>query len=135
MSLGYGGFCRKEMEDETHVIYAYSSFNWNDEQHKNDERICDGIITITKSALVEPDIHSKIKRKPNGKKVVVTKCVPNDIDIPTLVANNDIIIENCSNTWQKSSDGIDTIAVHLLRKLFSHYQIEGKLPETESYLV
>lgn len=135
MSLGYGGFCRKELEDETHIIYAYSSFNWNDERHKNDDRICDGVITITKSTLVEPDIHSKIKRKPNGKKVVVTKRVPKDFNLSELIVNKDIIIENCSNTWQKTAEGFDIIALHLLFKLFNQYQDEGKLPEKVSYLV
>ena len=46
MSLGYLGCAKKSDEDEKAVIYTYGSVNWNETEHKNDERITDGIITV-----------------------------------------------------------------------------------------
>ena len=39
MSLGYGGSCKKELEDEYTVIYAYLSYNYNDKEYLNENRI------------------------------------------------------------------------------------------------
>ena len=47
MSLGYGGTCKKELEDENMVIYSYSSYNLNEEQFRNPGRIYDGTITTS----------------------------------------------------------------------------------------
>ena len=46
MSLGYLGCAKKSDEDEKAVIYTYGSVNWNETEHKNDERITDGVDTI-----------------------------------------------------------------------------------------
>jgi hypothetical protein len=32
MSLGYIGYCKKETEDDTAVIYTYSGADWNNPQ-------------------------------------------------------------------------------------------------------
>lgn len=57
MSRGFGGKCCIVMEDDTTVIYEYAPYNLNDSQYYNRDQIYDGIITICKSALVEPEIH------------------------------------------------------------------------------
>ena len=41
MSVGHGAFCKKLSENDECVIYAYSSFNYNNKKYLNDERICD----------------------------------------------------------------------------------------------
>ena len=61
MSLGYLGCAKKADEDEKAVIYTYGSVNWNETEHKNDERITDGIITINKSVLPAIEVVEKIK--------------------------------------------------------------------------
>lgn len=61
MSLGYIGYAKKTEEDEKIVIYSYGSANWNETEHKNDERITDGIITINKSVLPAIEVVEKIK--------------------------------------------------------------------------
>ena len=61
MSLGYLGCANKSDEDEKAVIYTYGSVNWNETEHKNDERITDGIITINKSVLPAIEVVEKIK--------------------------------------------------------------------------
>ena len=87
MSRGYGGFGIKESENDEFVVYAYSSFNWNDEKHYNDERICDGIITISKKAIAVCEEESL------------------EISFVNLYNQKGIIIENCSNTWIQKKAG------------------------------
>ena len=76
MSLGIGSFCKLIAQDENTIIYEYGSYNLNEPKYENKHRISDGIITISKSSLIEPEIHDKIKRFPNGKKKRIIKRVP-----------------------------------------------------------
>lgn len=59
MSRGFGGSARMVMQDDSSVIYEYAPYNLNEEQYRNADHIYDGVITISKSALVEPEIHEK----------------------------------------------------------------------------
>ena len=59
MSMGYGGSARLVLQDENTAIYEYSPYNLNEVEYRNSERIYDGLITISKDGLVEPDIHEK----------------------------------------------------------------------------
>ena len=68
MSRGIGGSCRIVEEDEHTVIYEYGGYNLNKSEYRNPDRICDGLITVDKNVLVEPEIHTKIKRTQGGKK-------------------------------------------------------------------
>lgn len=106
MSLGYGGTCKKELEDENMVIYSYSSYNLNEEQFRNPGRIYDGTIAINKSCLIEPEIHEKIKRMPSGRKKLIVKRIPKNIDISEMIEQGQLQIENSNNTW-KTLQGFD----------------------------
>ena len=88
MSRGIGGSCRIVEEDEHTVIYEYGGYNLNKPEYRNPDRICDGLITIEKSALVEPEIHIKIKRMQGGNKKVVTKRVPREVPYIELIGEN-----------------------------------------------
>ena len=134
MSLGYGGTCKKELEDENMVIYSYSSYNLNEEQFRNPGRIYDGTITINKSCLIEPEIHEKIKRMPSGRKKLIVKRIPKGIDISEMIEQGQLQIENSNNTW-KTLQGFDYIAISLCRLIFREYQLNGSLPEKCSYNV
>ena len=134
MSLGYGGSCKKELEDENMIIYSYSSYNLNEEQFRNPDRIYDGTITINKSCLIEPEIHEKIKRMPSGRKKLIVKRIPRSIDISEMIAQGQIQIENSKNTW-KMHQGIDYIAINLCRMICHEYQLNCILPEKCSYNV
>lgn len=134
MSLGYGGTCKKELEDENMVIYSYSSYNLNEEQFRNPGRIYDGTITINKSCLIEPEIHEKIKRMPSGRKKLIVKRIPKDIDISEMIEQGQLQIENSNNTWKTLQD-FDYIAISLCRLIFREYQLNGSLPEKCSYNV
>ncbi len=135
MSLGYGGWCYIEAQDEQTVIYKYGSYNWNDSRHSNADRICDGLITIDKSALVEPEIHEKTKRFPKGKKKTMVKRIEISVPYSELFNSGKIQIQNSDNCWKTADDGNDYIAWHFVRMIFSEYQKNGNLPDEISYRV
>jgi len=129
MSLGIGSFCKLIAQDDKIVIYEYGSFNLNEPEYKNENRIADGIITIKKSGLIEPEIHDKIKRLPNGKKKRIIKRVPKEIHFSDLIINKLITIENCSHCWKTTEEGIDVFALSTVWYIFREYQEKGYLPE------
>lgn len=130
LSLGIGSFCKMIDQDECTAIYAYGAYNLNLSPYKNEKHICDGIITIAKNGLVEPAIHEKTKRLPNGKKQKLVKRVANDIPISELLKNKKITIQNCSCCWETNEDGIDVLALTTVWYIFLEYQENGFLPET-----
>ena len=130
MSLGIGAFCKLIAEDEETVIYEYGSFNLNEPDYINEQKIADGIITIKKSSLIEPEIHDKVKRLPNGKKKLIVKRVPKEIHLSDLLKNNLITVENCSHCWKTTEDNVDVMAITAIRSIFQKYQENGFLPET-----
>jgi hypothetical protein len=117
MSRGYGGFGIKESENDEFVVYAYSSFNWNDEKHYNDERICDGRITISKKAIAVCEEESL------------------EISFVNLYNQKGVIIENCSNTWIQEKSGMDFISLYLCSKILASYQEEHCFPEKCHYVI
>ena len=133
MSKGIGGCCRKVLEDDNIIIYEYSSYNLNIPQYRNEQKIFDGIITIEKADLIEPEIHEKLKKIHNGKKKLITKQVCRDIPLEDLLAKGKIIIKNSNNCWQKLSGRYDLIAIHFCYNILKRYQQDGKLPESLSY--
>ena len=128
MSIGIGAFCKRIAEDNNTVIYEYGSYDLNDINYRNERRIADGIITISKSALIEPDIHNKIKRLPNGKKKRIIKRIPRDVPLSYLFDNKFVTVENCSHCWNTSENGIDVMASAIVWHLVLEYQKTGQLP-------
>ncbi len=112
MSRGIGGNCRIVEEDEHTVIYEYGGYNLNKPEYRNADYNFDGLITIDKTALVEPEIHTKIKRMQGGKKKSVTKRVPREVPYMDLIESGKIEIQNCSNCWRTFSLGKDMIAYY-----------------------
>lgn len=129
MSIGIGGLCRKVAEDATTVLYEYYSYNLNEEHLRNPDKIADGSIFIRKSCLVEPEIHSKTKRMPNGKKKLVEKRIAVEVNLSDRLLSGDVEIKNCSHVWRVNSDGIDEMALRICRSLFEEYQKSGSLPD------
>ena len=128
MSMGYGGSCRKFVEDDEFIVYEYFSYNWSEPRFSNRERIFDGFITIRKADLIEPELREKFRRLPSGRRKKFIKKILVDVPIDELLATGEIQIENCSHAW-KFFDGVDLMAYRLCREIFLHYQHEGNLPE------
>ena len=68
MSIGVGGYARIVMQDDDTVIYEYGAYNLNEVAYRNPDHTYDGIITIDKQSLVEPEIHEKLKKHPVAKR-------------------------------------------------------------------
>ena len=133
MSMGRGGGCFLVSESETAAEYSYYSYDLDSPEHRNEARLCDGLIAIDKAALPEADIHIRIKRGKNGKKRRIEKRIAVDTDLDRLIAEKRIRISNTSNVWRKLPDGTDIIASSLCRKIFRLYQENGELPQKVYY--
>ena len=133
MSMGYGGFARQLDEDSVSVIYEYGGYNLNEPEFKNAERICDGILSVSKDCFIEPEIHQWIRRMPSGRKKFVIKRIPREVNIAAELQNGKISIENCSHSWHlctfPGNRMVDLTATRLPDKLFIEYQRTGKIPE------
>jgi len=133
MSMGYGGFAYKIAEDADAVLYEYGGYNWSFPEYSNSERLRDGSFTISKDCFIEPEIHQKLKRMPSGRKRLVTKRIPRDVDIDEAISKGKIRIENCSNAWytfpSADSSEVDMTAVRLIGIILLQYQETGTIPE------
>ena len=136
MSMGYGGYARLISEDSASVLYEYGAFNWNIPRCKNSDNVCDGSITIDKDCFIEPEIHQKIKKMPSGRKRLIIKRIPRDVDIAPKLKARKIAIENCSHCWHlgtgPNDEKIDMMAFRLLYKIFQEYQESGEVPKKVS---
>ena len=135
MSKGIGGSARVIMQDENTVVYEYYAYNLNEEEYQNREHIYDGIITIDKRSLVEPEIHEKLKKHPSGRKKLITKRIPREVDYSGLITAGKINVENSKFCWQILDNGMGLIAIHIIFKFFNLYQSDGAIPETVGYHV
>lgn len=127
MSMGEGGFGFLRLQDEKTAIYEYGAINLNDSRYANPERKADGIITIEKGSLVEPEI--RLKRIGPKKKRSVKKCVLNQVPYEDYIKDGKIQITNSSYCWETTATGEDYIAYLLVRKIYNEYQLTGALPE------
>lgn len=131
MSMGYDGGCRKYGESADFVVYEYYAYYLNVEKYKNPNRIYDGIIKIEKSAFVEPEIHQKIKRRPSGRKMLVTKMIERDVPISEYFENGKVELVN-SSFCGRICNGHDFVGLMLIYKIFSEYQKNGEIPHIVS---
>jgi len=127
MSMGYGGGCRKYGESLEFVIYEYYAYDWNIVECRNPNRLYDGIIKIDKSAFIEPEIHQKLKRRPSGRKMLVTKRIERDIPISEYFENGKVELEN-SSFCGRICNGHGYVGLRLIYKIFSEYQKNGEIP-------
>ena len=131
MSRGYCAYCRKALEDEQAILYEYTCYNIGEDNWKKSKETYDGSITIIKDAFVEPIIHQKIKKTPNGRKKLIVKRIHNEVNFSELLTAGKITIENCSSTW-KTVDGVDFLTLRLIWRIFYEYQDTSVIPEKMS---
>ena len=138
MSLGYEGTCKLVMQDDEIAIYAYSGANFNDNYELRKEHVLDydGEILIYKRCLEEPEIHTKIKRGPSGRKFEEVKRITHTPSVVKHITNGDVVVEKeCFNAFRRYTNmDIDYIAYMLVYKIFMYYQKNGYLPETEGFI-
>ena len=138
MSLGYEGVCKLVEQDEEIAIYAYSGANINDNYELRKQHILDydGEILIYKRCLEEPEIHTKTKRRPSGRKYEEVKRITHFPSVAKHIKNGDVVIEKeCFNAFRRYANmEIDYIAYRLIEKIFTYYQENGCLPEKEGFI-
>ncbi len=128
MSMGYGTYAHLIDEDETMVMYSYCCYDVCDPDYPRLKETEDGEIYVSRDSFVEPDIHRKLKRMPSGRKKVIEKRIPRDVDYQKLCSEGKIKIKNAGGTWMINSDGADVMAFHLIFRLFDEYQRHGTIP-------
>ena len=134
MSMGYGGSARIVDQDSKTAIYEYAPYNLDEPAFRNGNRIHDGLITINKESLVEPEIHEKVKRMPSGRKRLIIKRIRRDVDYSSLLKEKKIMVENSRYCWRYvgTEKNIGMIAMKLIFHIYDQYQMEGALPKTVS---
>lgn len=137
MSLGYGGVCRKALEDEETVIYTYRGKNLNLPRGER-ERVeaIEGMFTIQKSALEEPEIHEKVVRGPNGRKRLVRKKITHFPHIEDHIEDGTVQVDELCGVdiAFKESGRYPRCALILIRKVFERYMEDGVLPDKEGFV-
>lgn len=137
MSLGYGGVCRKALEDEETVIYTYRGENLNLPRGER-ERVeaIEGMFTIQKSALEEPEIHEKVVRGPNGRKRLVRKKITHFPNICAHIEDGTVKVDElCGVDVAFKEQGMHPrCASILLGRVFQRYMEDGVLPDKEGFI-
>lgn len=132
MSLGYGAWAVLEMEDDQTALYRYGCYHWDMEASRNPENLLDGQIWIEKSALIEPEIHEKLKHLPKGKKKHILKRIPLLQPVEEPLRSGQFQIQNSRFCWKLLDGQYDVMAVSLLQKISEEYQQTGFLPKHSS---
>lgn len=130
MSIGFGGHANLVAYDDHMIIYAYACYDINNKEYRKYMEFFDGEIIILREALVEPEIHRKLKRMKSGRKRIVEKRVRQDVPYESLYASGKITVKNASGTWHTYESGFDFIAHRLIFKIFDEYQNTGEIPES-----
>lgn len=137
MSLGYVGHAQLEAQDTEIAIYSYTGENWNvqDEAIRKRLESTIGQITIDKSCLIEPELHSKVRKMSNGRKKLVEKKIVRHPDISELISDGSIVVDELCGVDAEASDYRPYIYIRLLRIIFESYQLNGRLPEKEEFIL
>ena len=129
MSIGFKARAVLALSDDSGFLYTYACCNlnregcWRDAWEKED-----GEIWISRVSLVEPDIHVKTRKLPSGRKKTVVKRVPREVPVREMIAEGKITVKNAFGTW-KTTENVDMMALRLLYKILTEYQLLGKMPE------
>lgn len=132
MSIGFYGRASLVESDESTLFYSYACCDinrreiWREVWEKED-----GELWISRDALIEPEIHEKIRRMPSGRKRLVVKRVPHWPPVEELIDSGKIMVKNAAGTWTMAGS-VDRMAIRLLDKIFMEYQIQGEIPQLVS---
>ena len=137
MSLGYAGHAQLEAEDDAIAIYSYTGENRNvrDEGARSALESEEGQLTISKSCLIELAMHRKVKRLPNGRKGRVEKAIVRHPDLAGMMDRGDIVVDKLCGVDTEAFGYRPCIYLCLLRYIFESYQLNGRLPEKEGFVM
>jgi len=141
------GFARLVLEDEDSAVYEYSGFS-DCPFEANGQFVCkydpskitayDGIFTVYKKGLEEPEIHTKLKRKANGRKIEVSKKIPHYVwPLEKLNKGLAVIDKECANAYKGENNDwpYDKIAFYILMHIYEEYQKLGHVPDKPGFII
>ena len=134
MSVGYGGYCVKYGENAEYVLYEYYAFDLNVPGFHNDKRQMDGLIKIDKTTFIEPEIHTRIKRRPGHRKRTIVKRVERPVPYDEYLKSGRIELINSSYCSVISPDGYGRVGLILIYQIYSEYQMNGEIPHRVSIM-
>lgn len=137
MSLGYGGVCRKALEDGETVIYTYRGENLNLPKGERERfEAIEGMFTVQRSALEEPEMYERVVRGPNGRKRLVRKKITRLPHIDGHIEDGTVRVDElCSvDVAFKESGTYPRCALILMRKVFERYMEDGILPDKAGFV-
>lgn len=128
MSIGFQARANLVCSDESGFLYTYACCNLNQrERWQAAWETEDGEIMIYRGALIEPEIHEKVRRLPSGRKKTVIKRIPYWAPVEELITEGKITVKNASGTWETECS-VDMMAIHLIQNVFQDYQVQGTMP-------
>ncbi len=129
MSIGFQARANLVCSDESGFLYSYACCNLNlKEKCQVAWEKEDGEIWILRNALIEPEIHEKIRRLPSGRKKTVIKRIPHWAPVEQLITEGKITVKNANGTWE-TEGMVDMMAIHLIQNVFQDYQVQGTMPD------
>lgn len=137
MLLGYAGHAQLEVEDDEIAIYSYTGDNWNvrDEDARNALESEEGQFAISKSCLIELAMHRKVKRLPDGRKGRVEKAIVRHPNLAGMMDRGDIVVDKLCGVDTEAFGYRPCIYRCLPRHIFESYQLDGRLPEKEGFVM
>ena len=135
MSHGYIGVAKLFHKNDHTVTYEYFASNLNIPEYTNQNQNFDGTIMIDSSALIEPEMYTRLKKMPKRRKKMILCNEPKAINIDELFNKKQIQVINSQYCWRKTNGDIDMIAIKLICKILYSYQSNGHLPDVVVYQV
>lgn len=123
MSLGYIGYCKKVLEDDTVVFYTYSGADWNNPNRDcNAEMAYDGELSINKNIFEQARTKSKQQTEYIGWAY------------SAIESGDAIVVRPCKNAFTRGSIKIDYIAHCCFLNIFERVYHDGVFPEKEGFI-
>ena len=94
-----------------------------------------GDIWIRRTALVEPVIHQRIKKRPSGRKEILCTRVPQTFSVEDMLASGEVEVSPSTDGGACPSTVAHSFVQHLLFQFFLAYQRSGSIPEDVGWYV
>lgn len=137
METHYEGCCRKELEDDEVTVYSYRGDDWGlPEEERARLREAEGVFTILKSALEEPEVRVERGRLSRHRRGTVERRVPHLPDIDSHLADGGVTIDTPCGVDELSilGGGRAVVAWGLIARIFMLYMQRGALPEEDAFV-
>ena len=80
-------------------------------------------------------MHKKVERLPNDRKGHVEKAIVRHPDLAGMMDRGDIVVDKLCGVDTEAFGYRPCIYLCLLRHIFESYQLNGRLPETEGFVM